>query len=159
MEVLVSLEGYTASLCYGSCRKERSKTKMVRNIFLNKIETTCSIQESLYFLPHKDYHESLSASKILVFRLPITRTTLIHCNKLCSTCIGPCPFALLSIARFLSTLGLFVAFFFTIGAKDLCSMSVVIRRAGDRSINLLRLSRSGRCWTSTHWQMESFYVM
>ena len=111
MKDLVSLEGYTASLSCGSCRKEKPKMRMVRNVFLNKIEITCDIHESLYFLPHKNHNESLSMSRILVFRLTMTRTRLIHYRNLRSRCIGPGPFPLLSIVRFLLTLRLFVAFF------------------------------------------------
>ncbi len=62
-------------------------------------------------------HESLSTSRIFVFRLTITRTRLIHCSNLCSSCIRPGLFTLLSAARFLLTLRLLVAFYFTIGAK------------------------------------------
>ncbi len=152
MEDRVSLEGYTASLCYGSCRKERPETKMVRNVFSNKIEITCGIQEGLYFLSHKTHHESLSTSLVFLFRLTMTRTRLIHHSNLCSSCIGPGFFVLLSIARFLPTLRLFVAFSFTIGAKDLFPAVVFLQRASGRSISLLRLSRSGRCEASTRWQ-------
>ncbi len=113
----VSLEGYTASLCCGSCGKDRPETKMVCNVFSNKIVITCGIDERLYFLSHKNHHESLSASRVFLFRLTMTQTILIHRSNLCSSCIGPGPFALLSIARFLLTLRLFVAFSFTIGAK------------------------------------------
>ncbi len=152
MKDRVSLEGYTASLCCGFCRKEKPETKIVCNVFSNKIEITCGIHEGLYFLPHNNHHESLLASRILVLRLTITQTRLIHYSNLCSSCIGPGPFALLRIARFLPTLRLFVAFSFTIGAKDLFSAAILIRKAGDRSITLLRLSKSGRCRTSTRWQ-------
>ncbi len=152
MEDRVSLEGYTASLCCGSCRKERPETKMVRNVFSNKIETTCGIHERLYFFSHKNHHESLSASRVFLFCLTMTRTRLIHRRTLCSSCIGPGPFALLSIVGFLLTLRLFVAFSFTIGAKDLFPSVFFIQRAGCRSINSLRLSRSRKCGTSTRWQ-------
>ena len=152
MEDQICLEGYTASLCYGSCRKERSKRKMVRNDFSNKIEITCSIQESLYFLPHKNHHESLSASRILLFCLTMTQTRLIHHDNLCSSCIWPGPIMLLKIAGFLLTLRLLVAFSFTIGVKDPFPAAVSIRRADNKSIILLSLSRSGSCWTSTRWQ-------
>ncbi len=142
MEDRVCLEGYTASLCCGSCKKERPEIKIVRNVFLNKIEITCGIHESLYFLPHKNQHESLSASKVFVFYLTMTQTRLIHHGNLCSSCIGPGPFALLSIARLLPTLRLFVAFSFTIRAKNLFPAAVFMRRAGNKSINSLKLSRS-----------------
>ena len=151
MEARVSLEGYTASLCCGSCRKEKPKTKMVRNVFLNEIEITCGLHESLYFFSHKNHHESLSTSRILVLCWTMTQTRLIHYSNLCSSYIGPSRFALLSIARFLSTLRFFVDFFFTIGAKDLFSMAFLLPRASHRSITSLRLSKSGRCRTSTYW--------
>ncbi len=122
---------------------------MVRNVFSNKIEITCGIHERLYFLTH---HESLSASRVFFFRLTMTRTRFIHRSNLCTSCIGPGPFALLSIARFLPILRLFVAFSFTIGAKDLFPAAVFIQKAGARSITSLRLERSGRCRTSTRWQ-------
>ncbi len=144
MKDRVSLEGYTASLCFGSCRKERPEMKMVRNVFSNKIEITCDIHKGLYFLPPKNYHESLSASRILVLCLIMTRTRLIHYSNLCSSCIGLGSFALLSIAGFLPTLRFFVAFSFTIRAEDLFPAAVFIRRASDKSITLLRLSRSRR---------------
>ncbi len=152
MEDRVCLEEYTASLCFGSCRKERSETKMVRNVFSNKIEITYGIHEILYFLPQKNQHESLSAIRVFVFRLTMTRTRLIHYCNLCSRCIGPGPFALLSIARFLPTLRLFVAFSFTIGAKDLFPAAVFMRRAGNKSITLLRLGKSRRYRTRTRLQ-------
>ncbi len=152
MEDRVCFEGYTASLCCGSCRKERPETKMVCNVFSNKIEITCGIHESLYFLPHKNHHESLSASRILVFRLTMTRTKLIHYGNLGSSRTGPGPFALLSITRFLPSLRLFVVFSFTIRAKNLFPAAVFMRRAGNKSITLPRLSRSGRCRTRTRWQ-------
>ena len=152
IEDRVCLEGYTASLCCGPCRKERPETKMVRKVFSNKIEITCGIHESLYFLPHKNHHESLTTTKILVFRLTITQTRLIHYCNLWSSCIGPGPLALLSIAGFLPTLLPFVAFSFTIGAKDLFPATVVMRRAGHKSITLLRLRKSRRCRTRTYWQ-------
>ncbi len=152
MEDRVSLEGFTASLCNGSCMNERPKTKMVRDVFSNKIENTCSIHEGLYFMSQKNHHESLSASRVFLFRLTMTRTRLIHRSNLCSICIGLGPFALLSIAGFLPTLHLFVAFSFTIGAKDLFPAVFFIQRDGGRSITSLRLSRSGRCRTSTRWQ-------
>ncbi len=152
MEDQICLKGYTASLCCGSCRKERSKTKMVRNDFSNKIKITCNIHESLYFLPHKNHHESLSASRILLFHLMITQTRLIHHSNLCSSCIGPGPSALLRIAGFLPKLCLFVAFSFTIGVKDPFSAAVSMRRADNKSVTLLKLSRSGRCRTRTRWQ-------
>ena len=152
MKDRVGLEGYTPSLCYGSCKKERLKTRMVRNVFSNKIEITCGIHEGLYFLPLKNQHESLSTSKILVFCLTISRTRFIHYSNLCSSCIGPSVPALLSIARFLPTLRLFVTFSFTIRAKNLFLMAVFIQRAGDSSITSLRLSKSGRCRMSMRWQ-------
>ncbi len=152
MEDRVFLEGYTASLCCGPCRKERPETKMVRNVFSNKIEITYGIHKSLYFLPHKNHHESLSASRILVLRLKMTRTRFIHYGNLYSSCIGPGPFAFLSIARFLLTLRFFVAFSFTIGAKYLFIAAVFMRRAGNKSITLQRLSKSGKCRASTRWQ-------
>ncbi len=152
MKDRVSLEGYTAGLCCSSCRKERPETKIVHNVFLNKIEITCDIYECLYFLPDKNHHESLSVSRILVLRQTMIQTRLTHNSNLCSSRIWPGPFPLLSIARFLPTLRLFVVFSFIIGAKDLNSAAVFIQRAGDRSIALLRLNRSGRCKTSTCWQ-------
>ncbi len=92
----------------------------------------------------------------------MTRTILIHYGNLGSSCIGsscigsscirPGPFALLSIARFLQTLRLFVAFSFTIGGKVLFPVAVFIRKAGNMSITSLRLSRSRSCRTRTHWQ-------
>ncbi len=152
MEYRVSLEGYTASLCCGSCRKVRPEPKMVRNVFSNKIEITCGIHEGLYFLSHKNHHESLSASRVFFFRLTMTRSRLIHRSNLCSSCIGPGPFALLSIARFLPILHLFVAFYFTIGAKNLFPSAVLMGRAGNKSITSPRLSRNGRCRTKTRWR-------
>ncbi len=152
MEDQALLEGYTASLCCGSCRKERPETKMVRKVFSNKIEITCGIHESLYFLPHKNHHESLSASRILVFCLTMTRTRLIHHGNLCSSCTWPGSFPLLRIARFLLTLRLFVAFSFKVGAKDLFPAALFMRRAGNKSIILPRLSTSGKCSTKTRWQ-------
>ncbi len=152
MEDRVCLERYTASLCCGSCRKERPETKMVRNFFSNKIEITCGIHESLYFLPYKNHHESSSANRVVVFRLTMIRTRLIHYGNLCSSCIRPGLFALLSIARFLPTLRLLVAFFFTIGAKDLFSAAVFMRRAGNKSITSPRSSRSRRFKTRTRCQ-------
>ena len=149
MEYRISLKGYTASLCCSSCRKERPETKMVRNISSNKIEITCDIYEGLYFIPYKNHHESLSPSKIFVFRLTMTWTRLIQCSNLCSSCIGPGFFALLTIAGFLLTLHLFVTFSFTIVAKDLFSTAVFLQRAGNKSITLLKLSRSRKCRTST----------
>ncbi len=125
---------------------------MVRNVFSNKIKITCGIYKSLYFLSHKDHHESLSASRILVFRLTMTRTRLIHYGNLCSSYTRPGSFALLSIARFFPTLRLFVAFSFTIGAKDLFPAAVFMRRAGNNSIILFMLSRSGKRRTRTRWQ-------
>ncbi len=94
----------------------------------------------------------MSAIRILVFCLTMIRTRLIDCGNLCSKSIRPGPFALLSIARFLRKLRLFVAFFFTIGAKNLFLAAVFIRRAGNKSITLLKLSRSRRCRTCTCWQ-------
>ena len=152
MKNRVSFEGYTASLCGGSCMKKRPKTKMVYNVLLNKIEITCGIHKDLYFLPCKNHHESLLASKIFVFRLTMTQTRLIHFSNLCSSCIGPGFFALISIAGFLLILRLFVAFSFIIGAKDLFPTDVLMRRVGNRSIILLRLNRSGKCMISTRWQ-------
>ncbi len=149
MEDRVCLEAYTASLCCSSCRKKKPEMKMVRNVFSNKIEITCGIHESLYFLPYKNHYESLSASKVFVLCLTMTWTRLIHCSNLCSSCIGPSFFALLSIEVFLPILHLFVAFSFTMGAKDLLPTAVFMQRAGNKSITLLRLSRSGRCRTST----------
>ncbi len=151
MEDRVSLEGYIASLCCGSCRKERLKTKMVCNVLSNKIEITYDIHEGLYFLSHKNHHESLSVSKISVLRLTMTLTRLIYCYNLCSSCIGPDLFALLSIVGFLPTLCLFVAFSLTIGAKNVFPATVSMRRAGNRSITSLRVSRNGECRTSTNW--------
>ncbi len=152
MEDGVCLEGYTASLCCCSCKKERMETKMVRNVLLNKIEITFGIHEGQYFLPYKNHHELLSASKIFALRLTMTRTKLIHCSNLCPRCIGPGFFALLSIVWFLATLRLFVAFSLIIGEKDLFSTAVFMRIAGNKSITLLRLSRSGKYRTSTRWQ-------
>ncbi len=152
MEDRVCLKGYTASLCCGSCRKKRPETKMIRNVFLNKIEITCGIHEDLYFLPYKNYDESLSASRIFLLRLTMPRTRLIHCSNLCSGCIVPGFFALLSIAGFLPTLHFFVVFSFIIGAKDLFPTAVLMRSAGNKRIISLMLSRSGRCKTSTRWQ-------
>ncbi len=152
MEDRVSLEGYTASLCCGFERKEKPETKMVRNVFSNKIENTCGIHEGLYFLSHKNHHESLSASKVFLFRLTMTQTRLIHRSNLCSSCIEPVPFVLLSIAGFLPALRLFVAFSFIIGAKNLYPAVFFIQRAGGRSITLLKLSRSRRCGTITRLQ-------
>ncbi len=111
MENRVSLEEYTASLCYGSCRKKRLETMMVRNVFLNKIEITCGIYMGLFFLPYKNHHKSLSASRILVLHLTMTQTKLIHCGYLCSSCIWLGLLVLLSIAGFLSTLPSLWAFF------------------------------------------------
>ncbi len=125
---------------------------MVCNVFSNKIEITCGIDERRYYLSHKNHHESLSTSRVFLFRLTMTRTRLIHRGNLCSICIGPGPFALLSIARFLPTLRLFVAFSFTIRAKDLFPAAVFLQRARGRSITSLRLSGSRRCRTSTRWQ-------
>ncbi len=125
---------------------------MVRNVFLNKIKITLGIHKRLYFLSYKNHHESLLASRVFIFCLTMTRTRLIHRSNLWSSCIGPGPFALLSIAGFLPTLRLFVAFSFIIGAKDLFNAVVFIQRAGCRRITLLKLSRSRRCGTSTHWQ-------
>ncbi len=142
MKDRVSLEGYTASLCCGSCRKERLETKMVCNVLLSKIEITSSIHEGLYFLPYKNLHESLSANWIFVFRLTMTSSRHIHCSNLSYSCIEPGFFALLSIVGFLPTLRLFVAFYFTIGAKDFFSTAVFMRKAGNKSITSLRLSRS-----------------
>ncbi len=149
MENRVCFEGYTASLYCGSCRKEKQETKMVCNVLLNKIEITCGIYEGPYFLPHKNHHESLSASKIFALRLTMTQTRLFHCSNTCSSCIKPGFFALLSIVRFLLTLRLFVIFSFTIRAKDLFPTVVFMRRAGKKSFTLLRLSRNGRCRTNT----------
>ncbi len=148
----VGLDGYTASLCGGSCRKNRLETKMVCNVFSNKIEITCSIHKGLYFMLYKNHHESLKASRILVFRLTMTWSRLIHCSNLRSSYVGPGLFALLSIAGFFLILRLFVAFSFTIGAKDLFSMAVHMRKVGDMSITLLKLSRSIKCRTNTYWQ-------
>ncbi len=125
---------------------------MVCNIFSNQIEITCGIHESLYFLPHKNHHESLSASRLFVFRLTMTPTRLIHYGNLCSNCIAPGPSGLLSIVRVLPTLRLFVVFSFTIGAKDLFPSAVFIRRSGNKTITLLSLSRSRRCRTRTRCQ-------
>ena len=152
MEDRICLEEYTTSLCCSSCKKVRPETKMVRNVLSNKIEITCGIHEGLYFFPYKNHHESLAASRIFVFCLTMTQTRLIHCSNLYSSCIGPGFLALLSIAGFLLTLRPFVAFSFTIGAKDLFPTTVFMRRAGNRSIALLRLSRSRKCKTSTRWQ-------
>ncbi len=149
MEDRISLEEYTANLCFGSCRKGRPKTKMVRNVFSNKIGITCGIHESLYFLPYKNHHESLSASRIFVFCLTMTWTRLIYCSNLCCSCIWPSLFTLLSIAGFLLILRLFVAFSFIIGAKNLFSTAVLMQKAGDRSITLLGLSKSRKCRPST----------
>ena len=149
MEDRACLEGYTVSLCCSSCRKETSERKIVRNVVLNKIEITCGIHEGLYFLLYKNHHESLSASKIFVFRLTLTWTRLIHCSNSCSRCIGPGFSSLFIIAGFLPTFRLFVAFSSTIRAKDLFPTTVLIRRAGNRSITLHRLSRSGKCRMNT----------
>ncbi len=149
MEDRVSLEGYTASLCCDSCKKKRLETKIVCNVFSNKIEIICGIHKGLYFLPYKNYQESLSASRILVLCLTMTQTRLIHCSNLCSSCIGSGFFALLSIAGFLLILRFFVTFFFTIGAKNLFSTGVLMRKAGDRSINLLKSSKNVKCRAST----------
>ncbi len=111
---------------------------MLRSVFSNKIEIICGIHESLYFLSHKSHHDSLSASRVLLFRLTRSQTRLIHRSNLCSSYIGPLPFALLSIAGFLPTLRLFVAFSFTIGAKDLF-LAVFFR-----NITLLKLSSVGQ---------------
>ncbi len=152
MEYWVCLEGYTASLFCGPWKKERPERNMVRNVLLNNIEITCGIHEGLYLLSYKNYHESLSASKIFVFCQKMTWTRLIHCSNLCSNFIEHGFFALLSIAGFLPTLRLLVAFSFTIRAKDLFFTTVFMRRAGNKSITLLRLSRIGGCKTSTGWQ-------
>ncbi len=125
---------------------------MVRNVFSNKIEITCDIHEGLYFLPHKNNHESLSVSGILLFCLTMTWTRVSPRSNLCSNYIGPGLFALLSIARFLPILPFFVVFSFTIEAKTLFPAAVFIQKAGARSITSLRLERSGRCRTSTRWQ-------
>ncbi len=82
----------------------------------------------------------------------MTQTRLIYCSNQCSSCIGLGLIELLSIAEFLPTLRPFVAFFLTIGAKALFPTAVLMRKAGDKSITLLRLSKNGRCRTSTHWQ-------
>ncbi len=91
---------------------------MVRNVFSNKIEITCGIHEGLYFLAPKNYHELLSESRILVFRLTMTGTRLINYENLYSSCIRPGHFAFFSIARFLPTFSLFVTFSFTIGETE-----------------------------------------
>ncbi len=152
MKDQVSLEKYTASLCCGSCGKQRPETKMVCNVLSNTIEIICSIYKGLYFLLNKNHQKSLSVSRIFVFCLTMTQTRLIYCSNLYSNSIGPGLFALLSIAGFLPTLHLFVAFSFTMGAKDHFSTDVLMRKAGDRSITSLRLSRNRRCRTSTRWQ-------
>ena len=152
MEDQICLEGYTAYLCCGFCKKERPETKMVRNVFSNKIDITCGIHENLYLLPYKNHHESLSASSIFILCLTMNQTGLIHYINLLFSCIGPDFFALLSIAGFLPTLLLFVAFSFTIEAKDFFPMAVFMRRAGNKSITALSFSKSGRCRTSTRWQ-------
>ena len=151
MEDPVSLLEYTASLCCGSCRKQGPETITVRKVFLNKIEITRGIHKGLHFLPYKNYHESLSARKIFLLRLTITQTRLIHYSKLYSSCIEPGLFALLSIAVFLPTLRLYVVSF-TLEAKNLFPTALLMRRAGDRSINSLRLSRNRSCRTRTRWQ-------
>ncbi len=152
MEDQISLEEYTASLCCGSLRNEKLETNMVQNVYSNRIEITCDIHKSLYFLPYKNHHESLPARRVFVHRLTMTWTRLIHCSNLCSSSIGLGFFALLSLAGFLLTLRLFVASSFTIGAKYLFSTVVLMQESDDRSINWLKLSRSGRCRTSTNWQ-------
>ncbi len=125
---------------------------MVRQVFSNRIEITCVIYESLFFLPYKNLHEPLSSSRIIVLRPKMTLTRVIHCSNLYSRCIGPGFFALLSITGFLPTLRLFVAFSFTIGANDLFSAAVFMWKVGNKSIILLRLRRSGRCRAITYWQ-------
>ncbi len=149
IEDLVSLKEYTVHLCFSSCKKEKQETMIFRNVLSNKIEITCGIHKGLYFLLYKNHHESLSASLIFVFRLTVTPTRLIHCSNLCSSCIRPGLFAWLSIAGFRLTFRLFVTFSFTIRAKDLFLTAVFMQRVDDRSTILLRLSRSGRCRTST----------
>ncbi len=152
MEDQVSLGEYITSLCCGSCRKERPKTKMVHIVYSNKIEITCGIHKGLYFLLYKNHSKSLSASKIFILRLTMTRTKPIHCSNLYSRCIGAGLFALLSIAGFLPTLRLFVAFSFTIRAKDFFSTAVLMQRASDMSITSLKWSQNTRCRTSMYWQ-------
>ncbi len=134
MEDQVCLAEYIASLCFGSCRKERLETKMIRNVFSNKNEITCGIHQGLYCLAKKNHYESLSTSKINLLCLTMTQTRLIYCSNLCSSCIRSGFFALLSIAGFLPTLRLFVIFSFIIGAKDLFSTAVFMQRAGSNSI-------------------------
>ncbi len=90
-------------------------------------------------------------AEFFIFRLTMTGTRLIHYCSLCSSCIGPGPFALLSKARLLPTLNLFEAFF-TIGAKDFFFAAVFMRRAGNKIITLLKLSKIRRCRTVTRWQ-------
>ncbi len=140
IEDRVFLKGYTASLYFGSCKKERLETKMVRNVLLDKIEITYGIHQGLYFLTYKKHHESLSVNRIFVLCLTMIQTRLIHCSNLCSSCIGPAFFALFSITLFLPKLCLFVAFSFTIGAKNLFLTAVFMRRVGNKSLILLRLS-------------------
>ena len=152
MEDRVRLEEYTVSLCCDSCRVLRSETKIVRNVLSNKIEITFGIHKGLYFLPYKNYHKSLSMSRIFVLRLTITQTRLSHCSNLCSSCIGPSFFALLSIAGFLLTLRLFEAFSFIIVAKGLFPTAVFMQKVSNKSITPLRLNRSGRCKMNTRWQ-------
>ena len=120
----VYLERYTTSWCCRSCKKKRPETKMVRNVFSNKIEITCGIHEGLYFLLYKNHHESSSVCRTFVLFLTMTSIRLIHFSNLYSSCIGPGFFALLCIAEFLSTLRFFVVFSFTIGAKDLFPTSI-----------------------------------
>ncbi len=125
---------------------------MVRNVLSNRIEIICDIHKGLYFFHYKEQHEALLTSKIFVFRLTMTWTRLIHCKNLCPSCIRPGFFMLLSIARFLPILRLFILFSLTIGAKNLFPTAVFMQRAGNKSITLLRLSRSGRSKPSTRWQ-------
>ena len=132
MEDRVSLEGYTFNLCCSSCRKKRPKTEMVCNVLSNKIEITRSIHKGLYFLPYKNHHESLLASEIFVFCLTMTQTRLIYYSQLCSGCIGLGLFALLSIARFLSTLRLFVTFSFIKRAKTSSSQQFSCKKLATR---------------------------
>ncbi len=75
------------------------------SFFSNKIQITCGIHKDLYCLFYKNHLDSLSASKIFVFRLTMTQTNL------CSRCIRPGFFALFSIAGFFLTLRLFVTVF------------------------------------------------
>ena len=125
---------------------------MVCNFFSNMIEIICCLNKGLFFLPHKNNHESLSANRIFVLCLTMTQTRFILCCNLCFSCIKLGLFVLLSIAGFLSTLLLFVALFFTIWAKELFPTAFLMQIASNRSITLLRWSRTERRKTSICWQ-------